>query len=106
MKKHTKVSKVLILVVATIFMMSCDQKSQSSDKATSVKSKRPNILLIVADDMGYTDIGSFGSEISTPTLDGLAEEGLQLTNFHVLPTCSPRSLSVLTPSVGNYIPPI
>ena len=68
-------------------MMSCNQKSQPSDEATSVKSKRPNILLIVADDMGYTDIGSFGSEIATPTLDTLAEEGLQLTNFHVLPTC-------------------
>ena len=50
---------------------------------------RPNILLIVADDLGYSDIGSFGGEIDTPTLDTLAKEGLQLTNFHELPTCSP-----------------
>ncbi len=43
---------------------------------------RPNILLIVADDLGYTDLGSFGGEIETPNLDRLAAEGLQLTNFH------------------------
>jgi arylsulfatase A-like enzyme len=62
---------------------------------------RPNILLIVADDMGYSDIGSFGSEISTPTLDTLAKEGLQLTGFHVLATCSP-SRSVLLSGMDNH----
>jgi len=51
--------------------------------------------------MGYSDIGSFGGEIATPTLDSLAEEGLQLTNFHVLPTCSP-SRSVLLTGVDNH----
>ena len=50
---------------------------------------KPNVLLIVADDMGYSDIGPFAGEITTPTLDALAKEGLQLTNFHVLPSCSP-----------------
>lgn len=48
---------------------------------------RPNILLIVADDLGYTDLGSFGSEISTPTLDILAFEGIRLTNFHTGRAC-------------------
>ncbi len=67
----------------------------------SAETKRPNILLIVADDMGYTDIGSFGSEISTPALDELAKQGLQLTNFHVLPTCSP-SRSVLLSGIDNH----
>ena len=62
---------------------------------------RPNILLIVADDLGYSDIGSFGGEISTPTLDGLAKEGLQLTDFHVLPSCSPTR-SVLMSGVDNH----
>ena len=50
---------------------------------------KPNILLIVADDLGYSDIGPFGAEIATPTLDTLARDGLMLTNFHVLPSCSP-----------------
>jgi arylsulfatase len=51
--------------------------------------KRPNILLIIADDLGYSDIGAFGSEIHTPNLDALASEGRLLTDHHVAPTCSP-----------------
>ncbi len=57
---------------------------------------RPNFLLIVVDDMGYTDIGSFGGEIETPNLDALAEEGLRLTNFHTATTCSPTRSMLLT----------
>ncbi len=52
--------------------------------ARSSELASPNILLIVADDLGYSDIGSFGGEIMTPTLNNLAREGLQITNFHVL----------------------
>ena len=48
---------------------------------------RPNILYIVADDLGYTDIGAFGSEISTPNLDELAFAGVRLTNFHTHSAC-------------------
>ena len=65
------------------------------------KDTRPNILLIVADDLGYSDIGSFGGEIATPSLDNLANEGLQLTNFHVLPSCSPTR-SVLLSGMDNH----
>jgi arylsulfatase len=65
------------------------------------KDTKPNILLIVADDLGYSDIGSFGGEIATPTLDDLAKEGLQLTNFHVLPSCSPTR-SVLLSGMDNH----
>ena len=70
---------------------------------TSVASaaERPNILLIVADDLGYSDIGPFGADIATPTLDALAREGLMLTNFHVLPSCSPTR-SVLLSGVDNH----
>ena len=64
--------------------------------------RRPNILLIVADDLGYSDIGPFGGEIATPTLDTLAREGLMFSNFHVLPTCSP-SRSVLLSGVDNHL---
>ena len=68
----------------------------------NAKTEKPNILLIVADDMGFSDIGSFGGEIATPTLDKLAKEGLQLTNFHVLPTCSPTR-SVLLSGTDNHV---
>ncbi len=64
--------------------------------------RQPNILLIVVDDMGYSDIGSFGGEIATPTLDQLAQEGLRLSNFHVLPTCSPTR-SVLLSGTDNHV---
>jgi arylsulfatase len=50
---------------------------------------RPNIVLIVADDLGYSDLGVFGSEIRTPTLDALARTGVRFTNFYTAQTCSP-----------------
>lgn len=65
-------------------------------------SGRPNILFIVADDMGYSDIGTYGGEIATPVLDRLASEGIRLSNFHVLPTCAPTR-SVLLTGNDNHI---
>ncbi|GAA0692788.1 arylsulfatase AtsA [Marinobacterium maritimum] len=56
----------------------------------------PNILLIVADDLGYSDIGAFGGEIETPNLDALASEGIRLTDFHTAPTCSPTRSMLLS----------
>jgi arylsulfatase A-like enzyme len=57
---------------------------------------RPNIILIMADDMGYSDIGSFGSEIRTPHLDALAAGGLKMTNFYNASRCCPTRASLLT----------
>jgi arylsulfatase len=51
--------------------------------------KRPNIVVIVADDMGYSDMGMFGGEIHTPNLDALAKRGVRYTDFHTSPLCSP-----------------
>jgi len=64
--------------------------------------KRPNILLIVADDMGYSDAGSFGGEIETPNLDALAQRGLRATSFYVGPTCSPTRSMLLSGS-DNHV---
>src|SRR5450631_3111836 len=50
---------------------------------------RPNVLVIVADDMGYTDLGAFGGEIHTPNLDRLAAAGTILTNYYSAPLCAP-----------------
>ncbi len=58
--------------------------------------KRPNFLVIVADDLGYSDIGAFGGEIATPNLDKLAYAGLRFTDFHSAPTCSPTRAMLLT----------
>tara|TARA_R110000850_G_scaffold75381_4_gene164413 strand:- start:389 stop:2062 length:1674 start_codon:yes stop_codon:yes gene_type:complete len=59
-------------------------------------SERPNILLIVADDLGYSDVGAFGSEIETPHIDALAAEGVTLTQFHVFPNCGPTRGAMMT----------
>lgn len=59
-------------------------------------SKRPNFLLIVVDDMGFSDLGAFGSEIATPHLDALAYAGIRLTDFHSAPACSPTRAMLMT----------
>jgi arylsulfatase A-like enzyme len=58
--------------------------------------KRPNFLVIVADDLGFSDLGAFGGEIATPNLDALAKDGLRFTGFHTAPACSPTRAMLLT----------
>ena len=55
----------------------------------STASQRPNIVLILADDMGYSDLGCYGSEIRTPNLDGLAAEGLRFSQMYNFARCCP-----------------
>jgi len=69
----------------------CAQSTQ--DEATT---KPPNIILIMGDDMGYSDIGCYGGEINTPVLDGLASEGLRFTQFYNVARCCPTRASLLT----------
>ncbi len=61
--------------------------------------EQPNILLIVADDLGYSDLGCYGGEIKTPNLDILAENGVRLTQFYNTGRCCPSRASILT---GQY----
>ncbi len=91
------ISSLPLLMVGILLLIgtSCLINNQS-------QTDRPNILLIVADDLGYSDITPFGGEINTPTLQKLASEGQMLTNFHVLPTCSPTR-SVLMSGADNHL---
>src|SRR5687768_1051706 len=72
--------------------------SPAAAGATSLSAHdhRPNILLIVADDLGFSDVGAFGGEIATPNLDALAYGGVRLTGLHTAPTCSPTRAMLLT----------
>jgi arylsulfatase len=90
--RFTFVNKLLVIaqVLSLGLLISCSQKQQEPEH------KKPNILLIVADDLGYSDIESFGGNIHTPTLSRLGTEGKLFSNFHVLPTCSPTRSSLLT----------
>ena len=86
---------VFLLLLALLHLLcACEEeKSALRDNASHI---RPNILLIVADDLGFSDLGSYGGEINTPTLDRLAGEGLRFSGFHVLPTCSPTRAALMS----------
>ncbi len=81
-----------ILLFALISLSGCSDAEQG----------RPNLLLIVTDDMGYTDLGAFGAEdIPTPNLDRLALQGIRFNNFHVAPSCAPTR-AMLMSGTGNH----
>src|ERR1700712_893641 len=63
------------------------------------QSKKPNIILIVVDDMGFSDVGAYGSEIHTPNIDKLAAEGQRFREFYNNSICAPTRASLLT---GQY----
>lgn len=66
---------------------------------TKTDGTRPNIILVVADDYGFHDVGYHGSEIKTPNLDKLASEGVKLENYYVQPICTPTRSQLLS---GRY----
>jgi arylsulfatase A-like enzyme len=68
----------------------------ASDSTNLNGSELPNIILVLLDDMGYSDIGCYGGEIHTPNIDKLAEEGVRFTQFYNTAKCSPSRASLLT----------
>ena len=70
------------------------EKLQVQQRATGAA--RPNIVFILADDLGYSDLAPYGSEISTPNLSALADQGLIFTNYHTGPNCAPSRAMLLT----------
>jgi arylsulfatase A-like enzyme len=85
----------LSLAALIVFFTGCKEKNdvqpQSSDK--------PNIVVIIPDDLGWRDVGYHGSEIKTPNIDKLAESGIKLEQHYVMPTCTPTRVSLMT---GKY----
>ena len=61
-----------------------------------VAPKKPNFLLLIADDLGFSDLGCYGGEIATPHLDELAKTGTRLTGFHTASACSPTRAMLLS----------
>jgi len=86
-----KLKAVPVVLLALILFVSFE-----SDALAASDDKRPNILLIVADDLGYADLGSYGSEIETPNLDRLAAEGILFTQFHTAVMCAPTRAMLLS----------
>ncbi|MGL2963957.1 arylsulfatase [Flavobacterium sp. RSB2_4_14] len=84
---------MLSFMILTLALSSCKKDEKNIEQG---KDDRPNILLIVADDMGFSDIGCYGGNINTPVINTISNEGINFSNFHVQPTCSPTRSSLLT----------
>jgi arylsulfatase A-like enzyme len=87
---------ILIFCCLSIGFSNAQSKIKINKKATPT---RPNVILIMADDMGYSDLGCYGSEINTPNLDRLAMEGIRFREFYNNAICAPTRASLLT---GQY----
>ena len=81
-----------ILIACLVLFLNCGTSTKPKEKNTDP----PNIVLIMGDDMGYSDIGSYGGEIRTPRLDDLAANGLRFTQFYNTARCCPTRASLLT----------
>jgi arylsulfatase A-like enzyme len=81
-------TRIVVLLAASLITFSCGQ--------TKDEQALPNIIIIMSDDAGYSDIGCFGSEIKTPNLDKMAQEGVRFTNFYSGSKCEPSRSSLFT----------
>lgn len=88
--KQTKMTRYFLIPAGLGLIAACQGPGKNPEPP------RPNIILILADDMGYSDIGCFGSEIKTPNLDRLAAEGLIMTQFYNTSRCCPSRASLMT----------
>ncbi|MEC7077411.1 MAG: sulfatase-like hydrolase/transferase, partial [Pseudomonadota bacterium] len=86
----------LLITIATV-----TAATNESAKTTTPPSARPNIVLLLADDLGFSDLASYGSEINTPSLDALANQGVRFSNFHVAANCAPTR-AMLMSGVNNH----
>ena len=99
----SSISFCLLLVYNNVFLCRSSDSSSSSANDNSqeprTKRYRPHIFLVIVDDLGSNDLGRHGSGIHTPTIDQLADDGIFLNNYYVLPYCSPTRASLLS---GRY----
>ena len=86
-------SAILMFFFLALFI-ACDSSQTSS--GSKEMATRPNIVLIIGDDIGYSDIGCYGSEIHTPNLDRLAQEGIRFRHFYNMAKCNPTRSSMIT----------
>ena len=94
----TKRANLCVLFVVSIACVTLAWAETKAPKGYDVAG-RPNIIVILADDMGYSDLGCYGGEILTPNIDQLAKEGVRFTGFKNTSRCTPSRASLLT---GRY----
>ncbi len=92
-----KIYDIFFLAIsASVLLTSCNQELKRENNAEITIKRNPNIIIIMCDDMGFSDIGCYGSEIPTPNIDKLAENGLRYTQFYNTARCCPTRASLLT----------
>lgn len=89
----------LLLITCTVCLSTMAGSSSAVTDSGKAGPKRPNIILIMADDMGFSDLGCYGGEINTPNLDRLGRNGLRFTQFYNAARCCPSRAALLT---GQY----
>ena len=82
-----------LFTIGVITLLACNSLIK---KPQVTPNERPNVLLILADDLGFSDLGVYGSEIPTPNIDALAASGALLTNFYANATCAPSRAMLLS----------
>ena len=103
MKKHILLLKFLIIIPTGILFFACSTNN-GRVKQVSEQDNRPNILFLLADDLGYGELGCYGQEvIQTPVLDSLSTQGIRFTNFYAgAPVCSPSRAILMTGISSSY----
>ncbi|MEQ8749376.1 MAG: arylsulfatase [Amphiplicatus sp.] len=99
-KQKGKVSRLLLSIMGLLFaatLFGCDREPRQETKLG-----RPNFLIILADDLGYSDLAPFGGEINTPNIAALARDGILFTDFYASPSCSPTRAMLLS-GVDNHL---
>ena len=86
---------VAALVLTTSHSVAGPARAQALEDGFD-QNTRPNVIILLIDDLGYRDVGYHGSEIATPTIDRLAGEGAELKDFYAMPSCSPTRASLMT----------
>ena len=86
----------LLLLIACVFAHQACNPSQKAQAAYNDSTDKPNIILIMVDDMGWSDIGCYGGEVQTPNLDRLAREGVRFTQFYNNAKCTTTRASLIT----------
>jgi arylsulfatase/uncharacterized sulfatase len=92
-------ARVLCLGIAAAGTLGGSFRAEAEEAPSgqlSANASRPNIVFILADDLGYSDLAPYGSEISTPNLSALADQGVIFTNYHTGPNCAPSRAMLLT----------
>ena len=88
-----RVFRLLISTLAGLLLAAASYAAEYSDEETA---DRPNIVFLLTDDLGFSDTAPYGSEVNTPSISALAEQGIRFTNYHTAANCAPARAMLLT----------